>query len=135
MLRLPSSFVLRIAAWAMLAASQTAAVSSKLITDGLPASAPLSRTQTNSGAETGDAEHLVPDRELADGSADGRDLSGELHAEDSLPTARRMTCADAHAQMRESRRQTHDCKRQVGSPKDDAAATRSGVPSQRRCSF
>ena len=50
----------------MIAPSQTAAASSKLMLDGLCASAPCSRTQTYSAcAPERIAEDLVSDRELA----------------------------------------------------------------------
>ena len=68
---------------AMIAPSQTAAASSKVMPAGLCASAPLSRTQTYSAfAPDSDAEDLVADLELADGRADRLDHSGQLHAED-----------------------------------------------------
>ena len=68
----------------MIAPSQTAAASSKLMPAGLCASGPLSRTQTNSACapKPADAEDLVADLELRDGCADRLDLSGQLHAED-----------------------------------------------------
>ena len=70
---------------AMLAPSQTAAASSKVMPAGLCASAPLSRTQTYSAfAPSASAEDLVADLELGDGRADCLDHAGELHPEDPL---------------------------------------------------
>ena len=67
----------------MIAPSQTAAASSKVMPAGLCASAPLSRTHTNSAwAPDSDAEDLVADLELADSCADRLDLAGQLAADD-----------------------------------------------------
>ena len=68
----------------MIAPSQTAAASSKLMPAGLCASARALAHADELGvrAEALDAEHLVTDLELGHGCADRLDLAGELHAED-----------------------------------------------------
>ncbi len=70
----------------MLAPSQTAAASSKVMPVGMGAIAALSGMQTYSAcrAEALDAEDVVADLELGDGGADGLDLAGELDAEDPV---------------------------------------------------
>ena len=68
----------------MLAPSQTAAASSKVMPAGMCASGALSRMQTNSACapKPVDAEDVVTDLELGDGCADRLDLAGQLDAED-----------------------------------------------------